>query len=338
MKIAQKDNYSKNSTIKCDSDLKKSLFFKGNSQINPIILEAFELQEYLGSGRESSVYKAFIKSSKRTVAMKVISLEENQKKNMNEIKISKKLKNKNIINFHIAGELIINRLYCLITDYADFGNLNQFKNKINEKNNFSESLICYLAYQILKGLKYCHLNKIIHFDLKPQNILIDNSLNVKLIDFSVSLDYSKIKTNEIKLPVRGTYFYMAPEVINSEIIPVTFLNKVDLFSLGIILYNLAFNSFPFYLNKNNERIKNDLIINNENNYYSSHFIDFLYQLLEPDINKRIDIYEALNNYWIKGAEILFEEKEKLDDDDKFLNNLIFENVHNFHNYLNKKAK
>ena len=79
MKIAQKDNYSKNSTIKCDSDLKKYLF-KGNSQINPIILEAFELQEYLGSGRESSVYKAFIKSSKRTVAMKFISLEENQKK------------------------------------------------------------------------------------------------------------------------------------------------------------------------------------------------------------------------------------------------------------------
>ena len=337
MKIAQKDNYSKNSIIKCDPDLKKSLF-KGNSQINPIISEAFELQEYLGSGRESNVYKAFIKSSKRTVAMKVISLEENQKKNMNEIKISKKLKNKNIINFHIAGELIINRLYCLITDYADFGNLNQFKNKINEKNNFSESLICYLAYQILKGLKYCHLNKIVHFDLKPQNILIDNSLNVKLIDFSVSLDYSKIKTSEIKLPVRGTYFYMAPEVIKSKIIPVSFLNKVDLFSLGIILYNLAFNTFPFYLNENNERIQKDLIINNENNYYSSHFIDFLYQLLEQDINKRIDIYEASNNYWIKGAEILFEEKEKLDDDDKFLENLIFENAHNFRNYINKKYK
>ena len=334
MKIAQKDNYSKDSNIYFNPDIKKALS-KGNNRINPLILEAFELQEFLGSGKESNVYKAFIKSSKRTVAMKIIAIEGNQKKNMNEINISKKLKNNNIINFFVAGELIKNELYCLITDYANYGNLIQFKKKINEKSNFSESLLCFLAYQILKGLKYCHLNKIIHFDLKPQNILIDNSLNVKIIDFSVSFDYSKIKTNEIKLPIRGTYFYMAQEVIKSQIIQVNDLNKVDLFSLGIILYNLAFNSFPFDLNNNNEKIQKDLIINDENNYYSNHFIDFLKQLLEQDINKRINIYKALNNYWVKGAEILFEEKEKLNNDDIFLDNLIFDNLINFQNYINK---
>ena len=334
MKIAQEDNYSKDSIINFNPTLKKALF-KGNNQISPVILEAFELLEFLGSGKESNVYKAFIKSSKRTVAMKIISLEENQKKNMNEIIISKKLKNKNIINFYVAGELIKNELYCLITDYANFGNLIQFKQKINEKNNFSESLICFLAYQILKGLKYCHLNKIIHFDIKPQNILIDNALNVKIIDFSISLDYSKIKANEIKLPIRGTYFYMAPEVINGEIIRVNDLNKIDLFSLGIILYNLAFNSFPFDLNNKNKIIQKDMIINNENKYYSSHFIDFLMQLLEKDINKRINIYEALDSYWVNGAEILFEEKEKLNDDDKFLDDLIFDNLKNFQHYISK---
>ena len=333
MKFVQKGNYSKDSIIYFHPDIKNFLF-KEENRINPIILEAFELQEYLGSGRESNVYKAFIKSSKRTVAMKIISLEKNQKKNMNEIIISKKLKNKNIINFFVAGELIKNELYCLITDYVNLGNLIQFKEKFNKNKNFSESLICFLTYQILKGLKYCHLNKIIHFDIKPQNILIDNSLNVKIIDFSVSLDYSKINGNKMKLPLRGTYLYMAPEVIKSEIIKINDLNKVDLFSLGIILYNLAFNSFPFDLNKNNERIQKDLIINNENNY-SMYFIDFLNQLLEQDIHKRINIYETLNNYWVKGAEILFEEKEKLNNDEKFLDNLINENLKNFYNYINK---
>ena len=78
-----------------------------------------------------------------------------------------------------------------------------------------------------------------------------------------------------------------------------------------------------------------MITNNENNY-SKHFIDFLNQLLEQDINKRINIYEALNNYWDKGVEILLEEKEKLNNDDKFLDNLISENIKNFHNYINKK--
>lgn len=328
MKIVQRDNYSK------DSKINFNALFKRNNQINPIIFEAFELQEFLGSGRESNVYKAFIKSSKRTVAMKIISLEENKTKNMNEINISKKLKNKNIINFYVAGELIKNELYCLITDYANLGNLSLFKNKINGQKKFSESLLCFLAYQILKGIKYCHLNKIVHFDLKPQNILIDNSLNVKIIDFSVSLDYSKIKRNEIQLPIRGTYFYMAPEVIKREIIQINDLNKVDLFSLGIILYNLAFNSFPFDFNENNERIQKELLKNNENNY-SIHFFDFLNQLLEKEIHKRINIYEALNNYWVKGAEILFEEKEKINNDDKFLDNLIFENIINFQNYINK---
>ena len=342
MKIVQ-DSYYPNQKAKNNITEKKASLLKG---IDPKILESFELQEFLGSGSESEVYKAYIKNSKRTVAMKMILLKKNQKKNINEINISKKLKNKNIINFYVAGEFKRNELYCIITEYAQYGNLKQFQQKIREKKkNLSEPLICFITYQILNGLKYCHLCKIVHFDLKPQNIIIDNYLNIKIIDFSISLDYSKIKSSQIRLPLKGTSLYISPEVIKSEKIYIKDLNKIDLYSLGIILYNLAFNSFPFSLefkDINNfviiyEKIMKELTINNESDKYSSYFIDFINKLLEKDINKRININEALNNYWVKGAEILLEEKEKICNDDIFLNDLIYEHFNNFDNYIIKKS-
>ena len=154
--------------------------------------------------------------------------------------------------------------------------------------------------------------KIAHLDLKPQNIIINDYSNVKIIDFSVSLSYNKIKTKEIQLPLVGTSFYMAPEIVWNKTIKIEDLNKVDLFSLGVILYNLAFDKYPFDLDyediKNteviSEKYKRKLKINNEGEYYSSCFIDFIKKLLETDINKRININQALDDYWVKGAEIL----------------------------------
>ena len=129
MKIVQDSNYP-NLKAKNSISEKKSSLLKG---IDPKILESFELQEFLGSGSESEVYKAYIKNSKRTVAMKMILLKKNQRININEINISKKLKNKNIINFYVAGEFKRNELYCIITEYAKFGNLLQFQQKIKEE-------------------------------------------------------------------------------------------------------------------------------------------------------------------------------------------------------------
>ena len=84
-------------------------------------------------------------------------------------------------------------------------------------------------------------------DLKLHNIIIDNCLIVKLIDFSISIDYNNTKLDEIKLPFKGTCFYIAPEVFTRKIINVKDFNKVDLYSLGIILYNLIFGCYPLGL-------------------------------------------------------------------------------------------
>jgi serine/threonine protein kinase len=204
-----------------------------------------------------------------------------------------KLKHKNIIGFYGMHEIKKNELDCLIMEYAKFGNIRDFQKNTLKKKDLSEQLLCFFAFQILNGLKYCHKCKVAHLDIKPQNIIIDDYLTLKIIDFSVSLDYRRIKSNKIKLPFRGTNFYMAPEVIQEREINIIDLNKVDLYSLGVILYFYAFYSYPYNLNsedandydKINNKIKNNpLTFNNKDNDYSIFFIDFITKLLEKDID------------------------------------------------------
>ena len=305
------------------------------------ILEDFELKEPIGSGSESIVYKGIYKKNGSLFALKMI-LKSKSNSNRDEFKISLKLKDKNIIQ-HFYSIKINDEIYCIIMEYSSLGSLRAFKRNIIKKDILSESLLCFFAYQILNGLKYCHSYKVAHLDIKPQNIIIDINLNIKLIDFSISLDYSKIEINKINLPLKGTSFYIAPEILSKRCIAIKDLNKVDLYSLGVTLYNLAFGCYPFGLTYHDnfqklcEKVFNgNLVINNEDNNFSSYFIDFLEKILEKDITKRININEALNHYWIKGANILLGEKEKLDNNQSFLINLNVDCFKSFNDYLGKK--
>lgn len=227
------------------------------------------------------------------------------------------------------------------------GTLTEFKKNMLKKDYVSESCLCFIVYQILNGLKYIHERKIAHLDLKPENIVVGDYLTVKLIDFSISLDYSKTGAKKIKLPFVGTCFYRAPEILSQKTIDVKDLNKVDLYSLGVIIFNLAFDSYPYGLTdedieENQEyskilkKIENgNLKIDNEDNDFSSYFIDFLKSLLEKDISKRININKALDHYWIKGAKILKDETENLFNSEKFIEDLINNSFINFNHYMNK---
>ena len=133
----------------------------------------------------------------------------------------------------------------------------QENKKIVKKIIFSESLLCFFAFQILIG------------------IFIIAKYLIKIIDFSVSLDYSRIRG---KIGV-----YMATEIIKSKVINIRDINKIDLYSLGVILYNLAFGLYPYYSKREDcdnydkiyEKINNnELQFNKEENFYSKYFIDF----------------------------------------------------------------
>jgi len=232
----------------------------------------------------------------------------------------------------------------LIIEYAKFGNLRNFNDNVLKRTYFSESLICYLAYQILNGIKYMYICKIAHMDLKPQNIVVDQYLNAKIVDFSISLIYKKKKPEDyIKLPFVGTNFYMSKEILKSDKIKVKDIHKVDLYAFGVILYNLAFAQYPYDLKKEDandykkilEKIEtNKLTIPNTEDY-SFHFLDFISKLLEKDIEKRMNMSEALNHYWINGGRLLLDEQEKVYNAGVFLSYLLTDHISDFNSYINQ---
>ena len=304
--------------------------------------EKFEIMDYIGSGGESKVFNLLNQKRNRTYALKVI---ENKKKerNLNELKIASKLKNSNINNYY--GYFLCkedNNDY-IIMEKAKYGSLRNFTlNILKTKNNcLSESMLCYISNQILNGLYHCHKCKIAHMDIKPQNIVICDVFTAKIIDFSISIDYSGKDLNEkIKVPYKGTNFYMSQEVFNRDIIKYKDLNKIDEYAFGVLLYRLAFGYYPYGLkvcDEDNdkiimEKIKGKLEIKNER-HFSSYFVDLVEKLLERNINERISIYEAMEHPWIKGAQILNDEKENTYYMNKFISNLSTNNIKKFNDYL-----
>ena len=311
------------------------------SKEKPEIIEKFEIVDYIGSGGESIVFKGKIKNINQFVTMKFIL---GQIK-LNEIHISKILKHQHLIDYYGFSDVVKNQMHVIIMEYAHFGNMKDFRKNVIKRAYFSESLIGFFVVQILKGLYYMHIIcKIAHLDLKPENIIIDQYLNAKIIDFSISLDYSQITSKKITLLCKGTNFYMAPEVLSSKKININYLNKVDLYSLGVIIYYFMFNSYPYGLtseisnnfNKISETIeKNDLKFEEkeEIQFYSPSLIDFTKKLLEKDIDKRINIFEALNHDFIKKSNVLYEEKEKIYNAGNFLIYLMTDHLKSFNDLM-----
>ena len=338
----KKDNSECNPDIKQNEIKTNDEILNDLKTINCKNMEYFEILEQIGKGGESKVYKAFEKRTKKVFALKII-LKKKSPDIHNELKLLNKLKNKNLTNYYGSFEIKKDEYDCIVMNLGKFGNLIEFQNKLINKNYLSESILCFITNQVLCGLSHLNKCKICHYDIKPQNIIVDDTLNLQIIDYSISEDYSKFKSPKIKLPFRGTSFYMSPEVIRTDIIDMEDLSKVDLYSFGVVLFYFAFGYFPFNLKNEDikkydiiyDKIMKDLIIENEDNYYSPHFIDFLTRLLEKDIKKRISIYEALNHYWVKGAQILLDEKEQLFNASTFLSYLVTDHIKKFDDYIKK---
>ena len=357
-------------------------YYKSKTNLNNFLqskkcsqfLENFELLNYINSGSSGVVYKGYSrKNNNNAVCLKFLlnkmelenretkynnnflkEFKNNNKNNTNntknicpkieEIKIQKQLQHKNIAKYYDYCDL--NEFGCIVMELADYGDLDLIKKKFIEKNNLSETFLAYITKQILDGLFYIHKLKIIHMDIKPQNILVDKNLDVKLTDFSISLSYDKIKpSDKIKLPLSGTSFFMSPEVLSKKEIDIEDASKIDMFSLGVMLYHLAFGEFPYKLNinlkKNFQMIYQTIRDNNLEmpeekirvGKYSNLFIKFLKNILDKNIKNRMSIFDALEDPWIKGTYLIFKEKEKINYIAKFYTYLTTGNFRSFNEYL-----
>ena len=311
--------------------------------------EKFELLNYINSGSSGIVFKGIDKNNPNyDLCFKFLSqsIKTNQKnkiknQNLKEIIIHNKLKNENIINYY--NYINLKNIGCIVMEYAELGDLENFYKIINIKRNFSESLLAFITFQILQGLHCLTKAKIIHMDIKPQNLLIDRNLKIKITDFSASFSYDSYKKSQkVLLPFSGTSLFMSPEVLSNELIDYFDCNKIDLYSLGVVLYYLAYEQFPYGLDISYqinftlilEKIKSSELIFPETKIYSSLFKKFINLLLEKDIKNRYSIYDALNDPWVKGADLIFKEKEKIDDNEIFLINMITDNLRDFNEYIN----
>ena len=334
-------------------------------QNTDIFKQNFELISYIASGSKGIVYKSrpLKNEGPKKLALKFIfhekgdelrlrkKLEEVRKKRdeetkekineiktkISEINLLKTIRHKNICSTY--GYYSTVQHTCIFLECADFGDMASFRKKFIETQTVSESLLCFFTKQILDGLEYLKALNILHYDLKPMNILVNEKMELKITDFSISQCYSEqIKNGKnIQLKYGGTPGYMSLEVLKSMEIDCFEAEKIDLYSLGVMLYYFATNEFPYGISlkerpTREEQIKcmeeNKLQFNKLSNYSSS-FIDLLYNLLQKDISKRINISEMKQYHWVKSSQILYETKEKVVDLQKFLVILETNNVLDF---------
>ena len=241
----------------------------------------YDIIEKIGEGSYSTVYK--IKISNDEYAMKKINmvrLTNNQKKYLiSELKIISEHKSAYIINFF--GALIHDEHLNIIMEYTKNGTLDNFMKNQKLNNNF----IWRLFAQLCAAVYYLHKNNIIHRDIKSSNILIDNNNNIKLIDFGVS----KILNNYMKYTKSfvGTPLYMSPELFKK----VLYDSKIDIWSIGIVLYQMTHESkLPFECN-NFQDLK--LIINSPKIIFNStlltEFKNIIIKCIQPCPYKRMKI-------------------------------------------------
>lgn len=212
----------------------------GFSQIEKMGVENYHVIELVGEGSFGKVYKGRRKFTGQTVAMKFILKHGKSEKDIQnlrqEIEILRKLKHENIIEMLDSFETP--QEFCVVTEFAQ-GELFEI---LEDDKCLPEEQVQAIAKQLVRALHYLHSNRIIHRDMKPQNILIGAGSIVKLCDFGFARAMS---TNTVVLrSIKGTPLYMAPELVREQ----PYNHTADLWSLGVILYELFVGQPPFYTN------------------------------------------------------------------------------------------
>ncbi|RAL17446.1 protein kinase [Aspergillus homomorphus CBS 101889] len=200
-------------------------------------METNQLQPYsfvqldkLGEGTYATVYKGRNSQTGEIVALKQIHLDQEEgtpSTAIREISLMKELKHENILNLYDVvqgdGQLV------LVFEFMD-KDLKQYMDTQGDQGKLDQSQIKSFIYQVLCGTAFCHRNRVIHRDLKPQNLLISSSGQLKLADFGLA--------RAIGIPVNTfsnevvTLWYRAPDVLLGS---RAYNTNIDIWSIGCIM-------------------------------------------------------------------------------------------------------
>ncbi|MCD6518223.1 MAG: protein kinase [Candidatus Aminicenantes bacterium] len=213
----------------------------------------YRIIEEIGRGGMGRVYKAEDTELNITVALKMIrplySKDPHFIQNFKEETIlARSISHENVIRIHDLGE--VNDIKFISMEYIKGHDL---KDLIHTSGALSAETTISIAKQICLGLKAAHQKNIVHLDLKPRNIMIDYSGHAYIMDFGVSKSL-KARKMERKKKVAGTLPYISPEQAKGEEVD----QRTDIYSLGIILFEMLTGKLPFEAHTAKEYIQKHL--------------------------------------------------------------------------------
>ena len=269
-------------------------------------IEDISLFDFIDSGCFSKTFKSKKKGSDKIYATKKMELDIIEKipgiKEFidNEIYILNKIRHPNIVKLYEVKKT--KKHMYLIMEYCNGGSLYNNLSEYVDKNQkpFSEEIVKYLMRQIVTGVECLHKNKVIHEDLKLDNILLkynsDNEANisnilksqVKIIDFNISVIKKNSDQDQFTNNGKKKKIYKNPK----------YDEKNDIMALGVLCYQMLYGKKPFEYGNNNKEIENKDKIKNKPTI-SPEAKSFLSCMLQKDSNKRASATELLNHDFFK---------------------------------------
>lgn len=261
----------------------------------------------IGEGGFGIVLKAQLKGDSdpnRYFAIKIIDKKKANKKDLSiflkEIELLKLIDHPYLVNFHEVYE--DSKKFYIVLEYLEGGELMN-KLEYNPKG-LSEAVAKKYFWQMAYAVHYLHCRKIVHRDLKPENFMFKkrDGDELKLIDFGLAQSFSK--KDKMKT-ICGSPYYLAPEILNQK-----YTKKCDVWSLGVMLFELLTGELPFFSDNNNElfrimqtgRYDKSLIMDNPKNF-SEECKELLERMIVVGEKSRFDLTQVLEHNWF-NQEIL----------------------------------
>jgi len=260
-----------------------------------LIDDRYEIIRKLGQGSFGAVYLAYDRQMEIQKALKIIpEALSNDKEAMLSLKkeaaIMVKLNHPNIVrvyDFHHNAEIKY-----IDMEYVDGVSLADLKLE-KENKKFPEEEVKKYALQIAEGLAYAHNQRVIHKDIKPQNIMLTQDGTIKLMDFGIAETVHSSMSRLKNTGSSGTLVYMSPEQLRGKDVG----KESDIYSLGATLYELLTGNPPFYQGDITYQIINETPKPIEG--ISQQMNDVVLKCLEKDLRKRFgnckEPYDALKN-------------------------------------------
>ncbi|CAI2364762.1 unnamed protein product [Moneuplotes crassus] len=263
------------------------------------LLEMYTKICKLGSGGFGNVYKLKHKLNNEIVACKLVRVSEHLHKAdriqqiLKEAQYLMTLDHENILKLETA--FLVNQEIAIITEYIPGGELGDFIEK--QPAPLTEMQACAIMVELVSAIVYVHYKKILHRDLKLENILLkdEKTCSVKIIDFGLASLGSNNSVGQ-----SGTLLYSPPELLNGESKKSS--SKTDVWSLGVILYIMITKKFPFE-GPTEEKIMQSICKSKlkfpKECVISSELKDLIQNMLEKNPNTRFNINQVNLHPWLE---------------------------------------